>query len=90
MPATRGSRGRALGSAAGVELAAVARQLGLEPADLAPQLAPRGTLVGLEPGVVELELGGQLAEVELGRLRLALGREPGVERLGQRGRRPGW
>ena len=75
--AIRGSGGfSSRGSARRLEVARVARELGLEAADLAPQLAPGAALVGLEPGVVELELGGEPLEVELGR-RLVLGGSAG-------------
>ena len=50
-------RGPARPGAGGPRLsvAAIARELRLEAADLAPQLAPRAELVRLQPGVVELE-----------------------------------
>ena len=74
------------GRGRGLDVAAVAGELGLDPADLAAQLAPPGALVDFEPGVVEVELqlGGQLGEVGLLALRLELRREPGLERLRQR------
>jgi hypothetical protein len=47
-------------------VACVARELGLEPPDLAAQLASRGPLVGLQPGIVEVELGRELVQIRLG------------------------
>jgi len=48
-----------------LQVAGVARELGLDPPDLPAQLPPRCALVGLEPRVVELELAREVAQVEL-------------------------
>jgi hypothetical protein len=50
----------------GLEVADVARQLRLETADLAAELAARRELVDLQPRVVELELRGEVLERGLG------------------------
>jgi hypothetical protein len=49
----------------GLRLAGVARELRLDPPDLAAQLAARGPFVAGPPRLLELELGRELGEVRL-------------------------
>jgi hypothetical protein len=71
------------------ELPLVARELSLEAPDLATKLPPRRDVIGLEPGVGEVEFRGELLEVELRLVELGVLRRLGgkalVEGLGEGG-----